>query len=83
MPTTVPSPLFSARTKAASTAVGASFTSVRLTVTAAVSVRPPASVTVTVRLKTGVVSKSSWVESATVISPVAGSIENAPPDPRP
>ena len=58
---------------------GASLTSVRLTVTAAVSVRPPASVTVTVRLKTGVVSKSSWVESLTVISPVAESIANAPP----
>ena len=74
----MPSAVFSARTKAASTAVGASFRSVRLTVTAASSVRPPESVTVTVRLKTGLVSKFSWDEAATVISPVAESIAKAP-----
>ncbi len=56
---------------------GASLTLFRLTVIVAVSVRPPLSVTCTVRSKVGVVSRSSWPESRTVISPVSGSMSNA------
>ena len=47
--------------------------------TAAVPVRPPASVACTVSAKLGVVSKSSAAALATVIAPVVGSIAKAPP----
>ena len=59
--------------------IGASLTFVRFTVTVAVSVRPPASVTCTVSVKLGVVSKSSAAALATVIAPVVGLIAKAPP----
>ena len=39
--------------------------------TVLLAVRPPASATCTVRLNVGVVSKSSWLESATVMTPAA------------
>ena len=50
---------------------GASFTFVRLIVTVLLAVRAPASATCTVRLNVGVVSKSSLLESATVMIPAA------------
>ena len=50
---------------------GASFTLVKLIVTVLVAVRPPASVTCTVRPNVGVVSKSSLLELATVMTPAA------------
>ena len=62
-----------------SVATGASFRSLRLTVTVPEVVSPPESVTSTVRVKDGVVSKSRAALLATVISPVAGSMLKAPP----
>ena len=69
VPTVVPFAVFSGIEKLWAEIVGASFTLVRLIVTVLLAVRPPASATCTVRLNVGVVSKSSWLESATVITP--------------
>ena len=81
-PTTVPRALFSAIDVVKPVTLGASFTSVRFTVTVAVlaSPVPPWSVTVTSSVKAwpGTVSKSSAAGSATVIWPLA-SIAKAPP----
>jgi len=55
------------QTKDAKLIVGVSFTFVKLTVIVAVSVNKPASLTSTVKLNTGLVSKSNTLESLTVI----------------
>ena len=81
LPTTVPRALFSAIDVVKPVTAGASFTSVRFTVTVAVpaSPVPPWSVTVTSSVKVcpGTVSKSSAAGFATVIWPDA-SIAKAP-----
>ena len=81
VPTSVAFGLFSAAGKVAGFTVGTSFAFVRLIVIVAdaLSGGAPLSVTCTVRPKLGVVSKSSAAAFATVISPVVGSIANAPP----
>ncbi len=61
--------MFSAREKVCGAIVGTSLTLVRLIVTVLLADRVPSSVTVTVRLNVGVVSKSSLVVSATVMTP--------------
>ncbi len=58
---------------------GASFRSLRLTVTVPDPVTPPESVTSTMRSKEGLVSKSSGRLDATVICPVTASMAKAPP----
>ena len=57
---------------------GSSFASLRLIVIVAESDKEgvPSSVTCTIKVKLGVVSKSNWVTSATVISPVVLSMPN-------
>ena len=59
------------------TAVGASFTSLRLTVMVALALNPPPSMTCTVKLKAGLVSKSSAALLATLIAPLLELITNA------
>ncbi len=77
VPTVTAFAVFSAILKVCGAMVGASLTSVRLIVTVLLAVRLPSSVTVTVRLKEGVVSKLSLVVSATVMTP-APLMANAP-----
>jgi hypothetical protein len=81
VPTLVPLALFSSIEKGPPVGAGVSLTSSRFTVTVVepVSAGVPSSVTSTVRLNTGVVSKSSAALLATVISPVAAPIAKAPP----
>ena len=81
VPTTVPFGLFSARLNVAGDTTGASLRSVRLIVTVASPERTgtPVSVTRTVRLNVGLVSKSTAATLATVICPEVGWIANAPP----
>ena len=81
VPTTVPPGLFSARLNVAGVTTGASLTSVRVTVTVALPDRGgvPLSVAWTVRLKTGVVSKSRAAALATESWPLPGLIAKAPP----
>ena len=81
VPTLVPFGAFSGTAKVAGLTTGASLTSVRLTVIVAVPdiAGEPLSVTCTVRLNAGVVSKSRAAELATVICPVAALIAKAPP----
>ena len=71
--------LFSSRATVASTMEGAlSLRLFRFTVIAAVSLRVP-SLACTVRVKLGVVSKSTAALVATVMAPVAALIAKAPP----
>ena len=72
-PTTVVAAAFSASGKVAFDAVGASLSLVRLTVTCAVSLSAPGpapSLTRTVRVNVGEVSKSSNAALSTVIAPM-------------
>jgi hypothetical protein len=80
VPTGVPLAEFSGTVITASFATGASLTFDREITTCAVSLSggAPLSVACTVRLNTGVVSKSSTLPSATVMAPVVGSMAKPP-----
>jgi hypothetical protein len=81
LPTTVPMATFSSTLKVWSFTTGASLALLRLMVIVFEPVRfgVPLSVTSTVRLNVGLVSKSTAAELATVISPVDALMANAPP----
>ena len=81
VPTTVPGPELSAIVKVAASMTGGSFRFVTAMTTSMVAdwVGVPSSVACTVSVNDGFVSKSTAAEAATAISPLEGSMANAPP----